>query len=202
MTDEQPPVLNQPESEVVTIRRTDRVRRREAIVGWTQVAANVVVPVTIALAAWGLFQDQQRQRVNAADRQVELFYNESISDARVVLFDLWSGVDMRVLGEPRSRSFVDRFVEAVIESQPEQERSVRAAIVSIATYFDRVEACIERDRCDQGEILIQIGPYGRDFYCLYAGQLQSAREESLLLAVGQGLERFTERAGGCESGPS
>lgn len=198
MTEPQDPDPQQSENApAVTIRRTARVRRREAIVGWSQVVANVVVPVTLCLAVWGFLQDIQRQKTDAADRQIALFYNESISSARLVLFELWSDVDVSVLNAPRSRDFIDRFVGTVIDAQPETAREVSAAIVSIATYFDRVETCIQRRRCDQEEILAQIGPYGRDFYCLYTGQLVSAREDNLLLSVGQGLRQFADRLGGC-----
>ncbi|MEM1273904.1 MAG: hypothetical protein AAGF88_08805 [Pseudomonadota bacterium] len=197
MAENEDPQPHEAEPEVITIRRTARVRRREAIVGWTQAVANVVVPITLGLAVWGFLQDLQRQKTNAADRQIELFYNEAISDARLVLFELWSDVDVSILNAPRARSFVDQFVDTVIDAQPENARDISAAIVSIASYFDQVETCIQRQRCDEAELVAQIGPYGRDFYCLYAGQLVLAREDSLLLSVGQGLMQFADRAGGC-----
>ncbi|MEM1155356.1 MAG: hypothetical protein AAGI44_14555 [Pseudomonadota bacterium] len=185
--------------QAITIRRTDGVRRREAFVGWSQVVANIVVPITLVLAVWGFQLDVDRQRVSASDRQVELFHSSSISDARLILFELWSDVDVWVLSEPQTREFIDHFVFTVIEADPDIQRDVNAAIISIASFFDGVETCIQRERCDDEELLAQIGRYGRDFFCLYEGQLVMARDESLLFGVGEGLGQFAERAGGCAS---
>jgi len=189
-----------PEGETtITIKRTARVQMREAWAGWTQVLANIAIPVTLAFAVWGLLQDLQRQRLDAASRQVELFYTENLGGAQAILFAIWNESDMSILSTPQSRSFIDAFVSRTIASSDHEAREVLAAIVNLASYFDRAELCIERGRCDEDEMLSQLGDYGRDFYCLYAGQIVDLRSDTLILSIGHGLERFAERAGGCSA---
>jgi hypothetical protein len=181
----------------IIIKRTQRVRRREAWVGWTQVLANIFVPATLLVAAWGFWADIQRQQRDAATRQVELFYSESLGNAQQVLFALWDDTDLSILANAQSRSFIDAFVTRTIEASDQTGREVSAAIVNLASYFDRVEDCIARSNCDEDEMLSQLGDYGRDFHCLYAGQIAMLRTDTLILSVGHGLERFADRAGGC-----
>lgn len=197
-TDVSPLVTDQ--EEVVIIKRTARVRRREAWVGWTQVMANFLVPITLGFAGWAILADNWRAQSTAAQRQIELFYTPGLGEAQRVLFTLWGDVDLTALSGPQSRAFIDAFVEKSIEASDIDRRDVTSAIVNLASYFDRVENCIDRNRCDETEIVSQLGQYGRDFYCIYSGQIADLRQGSLVVSLGQGAERFANRTGGCKSG--
>lgn len=180
-----------------TERRAHHVRFREACLCWTQVAANILVPVTIGLAGFGLLQNTWQQRSDAAQQQIELFYSENLGKAQQTLLLLLNDTDLMVLNEARSRSFIDAFVERAIDASGVARPEIIAAIVNLASYFDRVEVCVATGRCDEQTVLTQLGPYGRDFHCLYAGQLSALRQESLILQLGEGLEQFAGRSGGC-----
>lgn len=181
----------------VVFKRVEKVQKREAWVGWTQVVANVAVPVTLLAATYSFWQESTSRQMDASGRQIAIFYDEGLSNSRQVLFDLWTEENLAVFAEPRDRTFIDETVEAVIEHAAADPRAITSAIVNLASYFDRVEACISNGSCHEGELVSQLGNYGRDFFCLYSGQLDRAREVSLL-SVGYGASEFAARSGGCE----
>ena len=185
------------EEDAITVKRTARVRFREACVGWTTVIANILVPVTIGFAGYSLLQDSWQEKSNAAQRQIELFYSGNMGEAQRILFALWDDVDLTVLRSPQSRSFIDAFVERAVAASDLDQGEVASAIVNLASYFDRVETCVASGQCDEDEILNQLGQYGRDFHCIYAGQIDALRQGSLILKLGEGLESFSGRMGGC-----
>jgi hypothetical protein len=192
-----PPLSDNVPDQAFTFKRTTGVQRREFWVGWTQVIANILVPATLCLAAMGFWVDLHRQQRDAATRQVELFYTENLGHAQRVLFSLWDSSDLSVLASAQSRGFIDAFVARTIAAGEQDPREVSAAIVNLASYFDRIEGCIARGQCDEEEVLTQLGDYGRDFHCLYAGQIASLRDHTLILSIGHGLAQFADRAGGC-----
>lgn len=187
------------ERNALTIKRTKRVQTREQLVGWTTIAANLAVPITLGIAAFGLWNQSHQDRSDASARQIELFYSENLGRAQSVLLSLWDGADLAVLRSPQSRQFINLFVEKTIATSPIERKAVVSAIVNLSSYFDRVEACIEAKRCDETELLDQLGQYGRDFFCIYEGQIETIRQDSLLLSLGAGLKQFSIQAGGCES---
>ena len=198
MTEEQSQeTLPEDETDAVTIKRTQRVRRRESIVGWSTVFANILVPMSICIAAWSVLEANWREQRDAAQRQIALFYSPGLSEARQSVFDFWNGVDLSVFEVARSRSFIDAFVERTLQASDERKPQVTSAIVSLALYFDQVEICISSGRCEEEDLILQIGQFGRDFYCLFAGAIESQRQERLMVSFGTGLEAFADRAGGC-----
>jgi hypothetical protein len=182
---------------LVTFRRTEKVQRREKLRDWTQIFANILVPIAIAVAAGGLYLDNLQRGRDTASRQIELLYSEGLSASQVTLFNLWRGQDMSVLENAVSRTFVDQFVSRKIDASDIDKNEIISAIVSLTSYFDRVEICVSSGRCDEAEIVTQIGTYGRDFHCFYAGQINALRNQSLINYLGEGLRDFAERSGGC-----
>lgn len=182
----------------VTFIRTKRVQVREAFVDWTQVLANVLVPIGIFLAGYSFFQQSLENRQDASARQIELFYSVNLTNAQITLYDIWTETDLVVLRLPQKRNFIDAFVERAIDASDIDNREITAAIISLASYFDRVEACIASNSCDAKYILAQIGGYGQDFYCIYSNEIKKLREKSLVANLGKGLASFTERSGGCK----
>lgn len=181
----------------VIIKRLDRVQRREAWVGWTQVVANILVPLALAIAGLTLLQQTWQSQRDASVRQVELFYSEGLTQAQAHLFSLWTDTDLSVLRGPQTRDFIDAFVERTIATSDKDQNTILASIVALSAYFDRVESCIESGRCNEPEIVDQIGAYGRDFYCIYAGQIKRIRVQTLASKLGDGLQRFANRNDGC-----
>ena len=59
------------------------------------------------------------------------------------------------------------------------------------------ESCIVSQRCDESEVIDQLGRHGRDFCCVYAGQIDRLKEKTLIVYLGDGLARFAARFGGC-----
>jgi hypothetical protein len=186
-----------PPDNLVTIPHVERVQRREKLRDWTQIFANILVPIAIAVAAGGLYLDNLQRGRDTASRQIELLYSEGLSASQVTLFNLWRGQDMSVLENAVSRTFVDQFVSRKIDASGIEKNEVISAIVSLTSYFDRVEICVASGRCDEAEIVTQIGTYGRDFHCFYAGQISALRNQSLINYLGEGLRNFAERSGGC-----
>ena len=197
LADPPPSPLKDAQPNALAFKRMIGVQLREFLVGWTQVMANSLVPAALLLAALGFWADLRHRHQDAATRQVELFYDENLGHARSVLFSLWDGSDLSVLANAQSRRFIDAFVSRTIAASAQDPREISAAIVNLGSYFDRVDRCIERGLCDVEVVLTQLGDYGRDFYCLYAGQIATLRSNTLVLSVGEGLAHFADRAGGC-----
>ncbi len=185
------------DSDAILIKRTRAARRRESWVGWTSVAANILGPIAILVAGLGLWEQTREAKRNAADQQINLLSSQGLANAQQVLFSLWNRQDLSVLEAPLSRQFIDAFVARTIAASNINPEEVTTAIVSLAAYFDRVERCIQRERCDADEVLDQVGHYGRDFHCLYSGQIEALRRERMLGDLGVRLTAFADRAGGC-----
>jgi len=166
-------------------------------VGWTQVFANILLPISILIAGWTLWEQTAQSARAASARQVDQFYSQGLLDAQNTLFRLWSQQDLDVLRTPQSRGFVDAFVERTISTSDQSPGEIRAAILSIASFFDRTETCINSGRCEPEEIIGQVGQYGRDFQCIYAHQIKIYRDELVTPYLGLGLEKFASRLGGC-----
>lgn len=187
-----------PVGTISAVHITQKVQWREAWVDWTQVIANILVPLAIGIAAFGLYLDNIQGNRDAASRQMELFYSEGLSSAQLTLFKLWRGQDLTVLEGTVSRRFMDEFVRLKIDASEIDRDEIISAVVSLTSYFDRVEICIASGRCDEAELLDQIGSYGRDFFCVYTGQINALRNDRLVNYLGVGLQNFAKRAGGCE----
>lgn len=193
----QDPIDELQEDLPVVVKRTTNVQLREFWVGWTTVAANILLPVSILIAGWGLWEQNRQAKLDAASDTISMFFDDGLVAAQTTLFSLWTQKDLSVLKSPQSRSFVDALVERTIRSSDLDQAQITNAIVSITSYFDRAEACVASRRCDEEEVLNQIGRYGRDFHCVYAGQIEKLRDETLVLYLGEGLERLVQRSGGC-----
>lgn len=187
------------EDPIVTIRRTRNIRRRKALVDWTQISANILVPLAIIVAATGLYFDRVQSNRDASSRHIELFYSESLTFAQLTLFKLWQGQDLSILRNALSRKFVNQFVSRRIEASGIERDAVNSSIISITSYFDSAEVCIASGRCDESELLNHVGAYGRDFFCFYAGQIQELQNVNLINYLGDGLQEFAGRAGGCHA---
>jgi hypothetical protein len=185
------------EADALLIKRTRAARRRENWVGWTSVAANIIGPIAILLAGLGLWEQTREAKRNAAAQQINLLNSQGLANAQKTLFSLWNRQDLSVLENPLSRQFIDAFVTRTIAATDINPEEVITAIVALAAYFDRVERCIQSGRCDVDEVLDQVGHYGRDFHCLYSGQIEALRRERMLGDLGMRLAAFAERAGGC-----
>lgn len=185
------------EADALLIKRTRAARRRENWVGWTSVGANILGPIAILIAGLGLWEQTREAKRNAAADQVNLLNSQGLANAQKTLFSLWTRQDLSVLEAPLTRQFIDAFVARTIVATDINPDEVTTAIVSLAAYFDRVEGCIQTARCDAGEVLDQVGHYGRDFHCLYSGQIAVLRQERMLGDLGMRLAEFAERAGGC-----
>lgn len=186
-------------NDIVTIARTKQVRVREAWVGWTQVLANILVPIALFVAVLNFYEQSKQGRRDAAARQIELFYSSDIARAQITLFAIWSDADLTVLRTPQKREFIDAFVERTIAASVTSRNEIVKSVAALASYFDRVEACIESQSCDEKELLRQLGGYARDFFCIYSVEIHRIREKSLVGDLGVGLESFAQRAGGCVS---
>lgn len=193
----QDPVAETQDDLPVVVKRTPSVQSREFWVGWTTVAANILLPVSILIAGWGLWEQNRQAKLDAASDTVNLFFDGGLVAAQATLFSLWTQKDLTVLKSPQSRSFVDAFVERTIRASDLDQAQITNAIVSITSYFDLAEACVASGRCDEQAVMNQIGRYGRDFHCIYAGQIGKLRDQTLVLYLGEGLERFSLRSGGC-----
>lgn len=181
----------------VTIQKIAGVQRREAWVGWTQVVANVLVPLAIAITAFSLLLQSWEGRRDTAARQIEMFYSEGMATSQTILFSLWDRKDISVLRVPQNRKFVDSFVARSIEASEIDRGEINRALMVISAFFDRIESCVESRRCDEGEIMAHLGRYGRDFYCIYVGQIEELKDDSLVIGLGDGLAQFANRSGGC-----
>jgi hypothetical protein len=182
----------------IAVERLSDVQIRETWVGWTQVAANILVPITLLVAVASLFIQTWQTKIDNSNLKIESFYGEGLVAAQTTLFSLWLDEDMSPLDEPQTRHYIDALVDITIERSTVPKRDTVAALVSITTYFDRVEACLVANRCDEKTILNQIGQYGRDFYCLYQGQVDILRNQTRASAqFGSGLAAFAARNGGC-----
>lgn len=183
----------------VVVKRISNEQSREFWVSWTTVVANILLPVSILIAGWGLWEQNRQDKLDAASDTINLFFSDGLVAAQTTLFSLWTQKDLTVLKTPQSRNFVDAFVERTIHTSNLDRAQITNAIVSVTSYFDRADACIASGRCDEQEVLNQIGLYGRDFHCTYSGQIGTLRDETLVLYLGKGLERLAQRAGGCGS---
>ena len=98
------------DDEALLIKRTRRVRTREAWVGWTQVVANVLVPLALIVAVLNLVEQAREARRDASARQIELFYSEGVAKSQATLFAIWLDQNIEVLRAARRKSFIDEFV--------------------------------------------------------------------------------------------
>ncbi|MEM6661651.1 MAG: hypothetical protein AAF666_05675 [Pseudomonadota bacterium] len=185
--------------DIITIARTRRVRTREAWVGWTQVLANILVPIALIVAGLNLYAQSVQGRLDASARQIELFYSPNLARAQIMLFAIWSDADLTVLRSPQKREFIDALVERSIATSGVNRNEIVMSVAALASYFDRVEACIDLGSCDEDELVQQVGGYARDFFCIYSVEINKIRDKSLVSSLGDGLEKFSQRAGGCIS---
>jgi hypothetical protein len=182
----------------VLVKRTKQVQRREWWVGWSSVWANFLLPITILIAAVGFWEQTKQAKRTAAAHQIDQFYAEGMIEAQTKLFSLWTQQDLDVLRIARSRAFVDAYVDRTIGASGLSEDEVMISILSITSYFDRVEACIKDGRCAERDVLNQIGQFGRDFYCIYSGQIEGHQRELVSARLGDGLANFAARLDGCD----
>ena len=182
----------------VLVKRSERVQRRESWVGWCSVWANLLVPITILIAAVGFWEQIEQGKREAAARQIDQFYSEGMIEAQTKLFSLWAQQDLDVLRTAQSRTFVDAYVDRTISASDLSQNDVMISILSITSYFDRVEACISDGRCAESDVLTEIGQYGRDFYCIYSGQIESYQRDLVSAKLGDGLAVFAARHRGCD----
>lgn len=194
---ENAPKSHMSEADIITIARTKQVRIREAWVGWTQVLANILVPIALIVAGLNLYEQSKQGRRDASARQIELFYSSELAQAQITLFAIWSDADLTVLRTPQKREVIDAFVERSIIASEVSRNEIVMSVAALASYFDRVEVCIVSQSCDESEILQQVGGYARDFFCIYSVEIKKLREKSLVGNLGVGLESFAQRAGGC-----
>lgn len=181
----------------IVVRKTRNVARRKALLDWTQIATNILLPVTILITVYGLYWQNQIERKSASQRQVEIFYSSELMSAQSVLFSLWTEADPSALDEPLPRDVVDQFVETSIGMSSMNRASVDTAIIALTTFFDRTQACIESVRCDEAELQIQLGVYARDLHCLYVGQINRIGSRFGASRLGDGLKSFVTKNGGC-----
>lgn len=191
--------LDEEITDLVTIARTRRVRIREAWVGWTQVLANILVPIALIVAGLSLYEQSAKGRRDASARQIELFYSPDLARAQITLFAIWSDADLTVLRSPKKREFIDAFVERTVATSDVDRDEIITSVAALASYFDRVEACVASESCEEDDLLQQIGGYAQDFFCIYSVEIRKLRDRSLVGSLGHGLENFAKRAGGCLS---
>ncbi|WP_298857614.1 hypothetical protein [uncultured Sulfitobacter sp.] len=109
-----------------------------------QIFANIMVPIAIIVAAFGLYLDDVQRGQDAASRQIELLNSEGLSASQVTLSNLWHGQDMSVLENAVPKRLVVEFVTRRIEASKIDRNEITSAIVSIASYFDRVETVLRQ----------------------------------------------------------
>lgn len=179
--------------------RLQAMRRRHALVDWSQLFANLLVIVAIGLAvATYSWEKGLEKRERSADR-VALLYSEQLSEARATLFRLWLGQDLAPLGGGLPREVIDALVEKTIAASGIEEAKIADAIVSLANYLDGLEACIAANRCDAEEIEGSLGGYARNFHCLYKSEIVRLRDQLVLPSLGRQLAVMVERTGGCSA---
>jgi hypothetical protein len=187
-----------PVSETITVTRTVNVQRREAWMGWTQVVANLVIVIGLGTTAIAFALQSRAEQRNAASRQIETFYSRDLATAQVTLFQLWADEDLSVFRDfPLPRSSVDTLVEKVISTNEQARSDILSSILVLTSYFDRVQSCVELERCDGTEVDTQLGSYARNFHCTYSGEIAKLSHRLLFASLGIGLRAFSDRMGGC-----
>lgn len=173
-------------------------RNRLAWLERTQILANLIVPLAFLITAVAYFEQTRENHRDATERQIELFHNEGLALAQSRLFSLWVDKNLSSLRDQRlPRKTIDSLVERTIRTSEISRADISAAIVSLALFFDRAEACMQSGRCDEDYMTNEIGRYGHDFYCTYLGEISRISNASLLSGMGSGLKLFAERTGSC-----
>ena len=180
-----------------TEKRSIATSDRGRILELSQIAANVVIVVTLFATAWTLIEQSGQARRDATSSRIEAFYSSEISHAQTVLFTIWSLKDLSVFESGLPRRAIDAIVDKTIETSEVGGPAVDAAIVALTNYFDRVEMCLSSRRCDSEEIRSELGTYGQNFFCLYRGRIARYQTRLMSSTLGNGLEKFAIRMGGC-----
>lgn len=166
-------------------------------VGITQLLANLAVIGALIVAGLTFWKQQQNIPRDEAALLVSSLTDERLSQARSILFRLWADKSLQQfeLGVPTD--FKESLVRKTIETSAVPETDIIEAIVNLANYYDEVEICVEKGRCDREEINENLGRYSVAFYCLYRSEIEDVRQRLVLTGLGDGLARFVDRQGGC-----
>ena len=177
---------------------TQQNQRRRVWLERTQILANVIVPAAFLITALAFVDQTKQSRRDTTARQIDTFYSEGLSLAQTRLFSVWADKDLSALRDTGlSRKAIDALVEKTIQTSNVERNEISAAIVSLTQFFDRAESCIQVGKCDQQDMMDEIGGYGKDFYCTYVRQVAYISERMLLNDLGDGLRAFAKRSGTC-----
>ena len=183
---------------LVTIQRTDGLRSLEMNMLRTQIVANAVVVAGLVIAGLTYWNDRSQRKIEAASVEVQALRSSELSSARSALLSLWTDRDLSALQGQIGAAEKEILVAGLFDADRENGGSALEALIEVADYFDRVELCVEADRCDRSVIDRQLGPYAHSFQCLYGGQIRRVRDPLLLTTLGDGLQRLAEKMGDCE----
>ena len=163
----------------------------------TQFIANLAVIVALAFTAITFWNQQQEAKREEAAQVVSNLYSERLATARSILFRLWADKDLAVFEKGVPSEFKEALVRKTIETSPVPETDIIEAVVTLTNYYDEVEFCVEKLRCDPTEVDENLGRYGVSFFCLYRSEIVLLRSKLALPSLGEGLTQFAKRQGGC-----
>lgn len=182
-----------------------RIFAKTRKVGWlprtaleqTQLIANFCVIAALVFTAITFWNQQREARRSEAAQMVSKLHSERLAGARSILFRLWADKDLTAFDTGIPASFKEALVRKTIQSSDLAEPDIIEAIVSITNFYDEVEICVTKVRCEGLEVDESLGRYGQSFYCLYRSEIDVLRTRLALPNLGEGLEALVGRQGGC-----
>jgi hypothetical protein len=161
--------------------RLDRVATVASIV------ANVTVAVSLVAALAGLWLQREQFRRNAAfDVISNLNSGEMLEAQRAFTLEV-ARLPLDVIrGQSLERNTIATLMRQLEETSPDRV-VFRQNAITIASFFDDAQICVEIGTCSEQEIHDRMGESAKRYACLLIPYIREMREELLLDGLGDGL---------------
>jgi hypothetical protein len=120
----------------------------------------------------------ERDRQAATLEFAKIFQSPHLVEKRLSLLTPWLDGDynvqrLRKLGV--STADVRAIVLNMVDPSAPSSADVRSAIFNLVDFYETLQLCVERQRCDQEIAAAYFQPYAWEFYCLYRPYINQLR---------------------------
>lgn len=164
---------------------------------WVSIFANCTIVASLLLAYFSyLEQINQTKRSRTFEIASGLNSGEMLDAQRAVSRELLK-LDLGSLQNVKLERDMLAALLQKLESTSDDPIEFRQDVITIVSYFDDAQVCVETGTCDGAEMRQRVGPIAQRYACLFVPYIQTIKTDYLLSGLGDGLQRMATYESHC-----
>lgn len=149
-----------------------------------ETTGHVAVIGGVLVAGFEYFRHDGERKEQIAIEHLKEFQRPDLATAKIELQNYWLGQPLdEIIGKKGSAGVLDTLAMSLVFPSNAPPRA--SELLRVAEQLDVIGACVLSNICDKTVIVDQLGPYIRNFHCLYHAPLETLRTKYLLEGLGK-----------------